>query len=307
MTVQAQGEAIRAFSVVASAVLGLLVGSFLNVVAYRTPRGMSLVRPGSACPTCGRAIRSYDNLPVVSWIMLRGRCRHCKSAISIRYPLVEAATGASFALLGAWFTFAGHLRANAAAGATPTGQGPAASLLALLGMCAIAATLISMVAISTQGDRAPWTVPVTGTLIGLALTGAAAALYNSALLPVQGPAGSQAEIAWAVPAGLLQGWIAPIAGASVGALLWLLASAVFGWSRLGDSSEMGGLLPGGVLLALAGPLGTGIGAGTMILVAAAATLAARGRAEHQLAGSALAIAAGCASALIVAALHPGRW
>ena len=87
--------------IVYSAVLGLVVGSFLNVVVYRVPRGLSIVRPRSACPTCQHPIADRDNIPVVSWLALRGRCRHCNSAISARYPLVEASTAALFALV-AW-------------------------------------------------------------------------------------------------------------------------------------------------------------------------------------------------------------
>jgi leader peptidase (prepilin peptidase)/N-methyltransferase len=78
--------------------LGLAVGSFLNVVIYRLPRHESLVRPGSHCPSCGTPIRAYDNIPIVSWLILRGKCRNCHSRISARYVLVEAITGASFVL-----------------------------------------------------------------------------------------------------------------------------------------------------------------------------------------------------------------
>jgi leader peptidase (prepilin peptidase) / N-methyltransferase len=76
---------------------GLCLGSFLNVVAYRLPAGMSLVTPPSACPGCGVAIRPYDNVPVVSWLILGGHCRSCDTSISARYPLTEAVTGALFA------------------------------------------------------------------------------------------------------------------------------------------------------------------------------------------------------------------
>lgn len=93
---------LRAFVVLASAVVGLLVGSFLNVVVWRVPRGESIVSPPSACPRCGHPIRAYDNIPVASWFVLRGRCRDCGEPISRRYPLVEAATGVLFAL-AAWF------------------------------------------------------------------------------------------------------------------------------------------------------------------------------------------------------------
>lgn len=80
-------------------VLGLAVGSFLNVVVWRVPRGESVVRPASACPRCGHVIRSRDNVPVLSWLLLRGRCRDCGEPISIRYPLVEGVTGVVFAVL----------------------------------------------------------------------------------------------------------------------------------------------------------------------------------------------------------------
>jgi leader peptidase (prepilin peptidase)/N-methyltransferase len=87
--------------VTAGGVIGLLAGSFINVVAYRVPRGLSVIRPRSACPGCGHEIRSRDNVPVVSWLLLRGRCRDCGSAIAVRYPLVEAGTAAVLAAL-AW-------------------------------------------------------------------------------------------------------------------------------------------------------------------------------------------------------------
>ena len=82
------------------AVLGLLVGSFLNVVIWRVPRNESVIRPRSRCPQCGHEIRGRDNIPVVSWLLLRGRCRDCKTPISARYPLVELTTGVLFGLLG---------------------------------------------------------------------------------------------------------------------------------------------------------------------------------------------------------------
>lgn len=84
-----------------AALLGLLVGSFLNVVIYRVPRGESVVHPRSRCPGCGYELTWYDNVPVLSWLLLRGRCRRCRAPISARYPLVEALTAVVFGLL-AW-------------------------------------------------------------------------------------------------------------------------------------------------------------------------------------------------------------
>ena len=78
---------------VVAAVLGLCVGSFLNVVIWRLPRRESLSRPASHCPGCDTPLRSVDNIPVLSWLMLRGRCRTCSMRIAVRYPVVEAATG----------------------------------------------------------------------------------------------------------------------------------------------------------------------------------------------------------------------
>src|SRR3954470_1961092 len=77
------------------------MGSFLNVVAYRLPRGESLVKPRSRCPSCETPIKPYDNIPVISWLLLRGRCRHCGHPISVRYPLVEASTAALYAAVAA--------------------------------------------------------------------------------------------------------------------------------------------------------------------------------------------------------------
>jgi leader peptidase (prepilin peptidase)/N-methyltransferase len=74
------------------AVLGACVGSFLNVVVWRLPRGESLVRPGSHCPRCGKTIRPWENIPLLSWLWLRGRCSGCAQPISVRYPLVELTT-----------------------------------------------------------------------------------------------------------------------------------------------------------------------------------------------------------------------
>ena len=87
---------------VAAGVLGLLIGSFLNVVIVRVPAGRSVVRPRSACMTCEQPIAERDNIPVLSWLLLRGRSRCCDEPISGRYPLVEAGTAVAFAAAAAW-------------------------------------------------------------------------------------------------------------------------------------------------------------------------------------------------------------
>jgi leader peptidase (prepilin peptidase)/N-methyltransferase len=94
---------MNAFPVLAL-VLGLCIGSFLNVVIWRLPRGHSLLHPGSSCPHCQHPIPAYLNIPVVSYLLLRGRCRWCGNQISWRYPLVECLTGGAFALVAVRFS-----------------------------------------------------------------------------------------------------------------------------------------------------------------------------------------------------------
>ena len=94
---------MTAFVAIVCGVLGLAVGSFLNVVIHRVPAKESVVKPRSRCPQCGTELASRDNIPVLSWLLLRGKCRTCGSAISARYPLVELGTSALFAAAGARF------------------------------------------------------------------------------------------------------------------------------------------------------------------------------------------------------------
>ncbi len=98
--------------VVASTLVGLAVGSFLNVVIYRVPIGKSIVTPPSACPVCNTPVAPRDNIPVLSWLLLRGKCRHCQAPISIRYPIVEALTAAAFAITAVRFGASSSLPAE---------------------------------------------------------------------------------------------------------------------------------------------------------------------------------------------------
>ncbi|GAA4924356.1 prepilin peptidase [Actinoplanes utahensis] len=93
------------------ALLGLAIGSFLNVVIHRVPRDESLVAPGSHCPECGNPVRARHNVPVLGWLMLRGRCADCGTRISARYPLVEAGTAILFAAVAARFGWSWELPA----------------------------------------------------------------------------------------------------------------------------------------------------------------------------------------------------
>jgi leader peptidase (prepilin peptidase)/N-methyltransferase len=96
-------EVPAAFLTVVAGALGAIVGSFLNVCIYRLPLGKSIVWPSSACPSCGRELSWYENIPVLSFLVLRARCRTCAAPISVRYPLVEALTAVMFA--AAWWYY----------------------------------------------------------------------------------------------------------------------------------------------------------------------------------------------------------
>lgn len=127
------------------AVFGLLIGSFLNVVIHRVPRKESLVSPGSRCPGCGYALRWYDNIPVVSYAMLGGRCRRCRAPISIRYPLVELTTAIVF--VAHYFVF---------------GWTPLLAVRLLFG-----ASLVALFAIDLEHHLLPDLITLPGILVGL--------------------------------------------------------------------------------------------------------------------------------------------
>jgi leader peptidase (prepilin peptidase) / N-methyltransferase len=197
---------------VVTSVLGLVIGSFLNVVVYRTPRGLSVVQPPSFCPACGTPIRPSDNVPVISWLALGAKCRHCGEPISMRYPAVELATGVLFGLV-AW--------ALGAHWAVP-------------GMCALVATILALAAVELDGLAPPVAVSLIGTALGALLLGAAATADRrwwhlggmliglaaaGACLVVGSRAARRLGVPltfWAlVPTGAVMGWVGPF-GAVVG-------------------------------------------------------------------------------------------
>lgn len=128
-------------------ILGLAIGSFLNVVIYRVPAGRSIVSPASACPTCGSSIRAYDNVPVLSWLVLRGKCRDCAAPISARYPLVEFGTGVFFALVALLFAPA-ILEA-------PSIRGMVSGLLVLVAFLYLAAITVALALIDIDVHKLP--------------------------------------------------------------------------------------------------------------------------------------------------------
>src|SRR5580704_16810679 len=136
-----------AFVIVAAGLIGLLIGSFLNVVVYRIPRGLSVAGPRSFCPTCNRQLTWWENVPVGSWVALRGRCRTCHQPISLRYPLVELGTGDVFALVN--WGWDGTIISAA--------------------YCVLAATMLAVSLIEYDGRRAQLLVAAMGTGIALVI------------------------------------------------------------------------------------------------------------------------------------------
>lgn len=133
---------------VVAGLFGLVVGSFLNVAIHRIPREESVVWPGSRCPACGAEIKATDNVPVLSYLLLRGRCRNCKARISARYPAIEALTGLLFA-----------------ASAYEFGIG-----LALLSALVLICVLIVLAGIDLEHRLLPNVIVVPAALLGLALS-----------------------------------------------------------------------------------------------------------------------------------------
>ena len=162
-------EAARGIVVAWFAIVGGSVGSFLNVIVFRMPAGMSINWPGSHCPRCKHAIRWYDNVPMLAWLWLRGRCRDCGLPISFRYPLVEAVTSGLFVLLLVVEVFGNGqnmpLRTPAAAD-----QPGSYSQLQLLAICllhlGLVSTLLASALMTLDGHRPPRRLFVPLLVIG---------------------------------------------------------------------------------------------------------------------------------------------
>ncbi|WP_336923547.1 prepilin peptidase [Aquipuribacter sp. SD81] len=211
-------------------VLGLAVGSFLNVVAHRVPAGQSVVHPPSACPRCGHRIRPRDNVPVLGWLLLRGRCRDCGEPISGRYPLVEVGTGVAFALV-TWFVLDGL-----------AGERTAAVLPALLYLAAIS---VALGLIDLDVRRLPDAIVLPSYLVLVVLLGVASLVegdwwpFVRALLGGAAGFGFYFLLAFIYPAGMGFGDV-KLAGVLGLVLGW------FGWGAL-LVGVFAGFLVGGVV------------------------------------------------------------
>lgn len=253
-----------ALTTVLVGVLGLLVGSFLNVVIHRVPAGRSVVTPPSACQECGARIRWHDNMPLVSWLVLRGRCRDCGARISARYPLVELGTGVAFALVALGLATDGLLPA-------PARLPDAAQWLVLAAYLAFAAAGIALAIIDVELRRLPTPIIVTaGSIVGVCFAAAAVLRGDLAALLT--------AVVTAVAMGALYLVIALIRPDGMGlgdVRLAVLVGLVTGWvgwpaAALGLLSAflLGALLGIAILLARRGDRRTAIPFGPWMLVGA---------------------------------------
>jgi len=158
---------MNAYFIAAFFIFGLIFGSFLNVCIHRMPRDLSVVKPRSACPSCGKPIAFYDNIPVLSWILLRGKCRHCKARISPRYAVVELLTGIFFVL--AYLASAGLLPGYVASICDLAGR----SIAEPVKLCVFVFLLLGLIFTDAETRLLPDLLTKPGIVIGLLLSLAA--------------------------------------------------------------------------------------------------------------------------------------
>lgn len=200
------------FFLVAYTAMGLLIGSFLNVCIYRIPLKKSVVWPGSSCPKCGKPIKPYDNIPVLSWLILRGKCRFCKNPISAQYPFVELLTGAAFfACARTW------------------GLNPPTFVNTVL-----LALLIVLVFTDYHHQILPNVLTIPGAVVGVALSPLQVFPFYSGVLEVKaaGLLGlDETPVAWP--------WLGALFGALFGGGLLLLVATLYKAVRRRDGLGMG--------------------------------------------------------------------
>lgn len=177
--------------------IGACIGSFLNVVVYRLPAGISLVHPPSRCPKCRNTLKPYDNVPVLGWLWLRGRCRYCKTRISPRYPLIEAATGLLF--VAAWWAF---------------GWG-----WIMLGYWVLFSWLIALSFIDLDTMTLPNSLTQSGLVLGLVFQAALGWLYPTAT--------------GGIPHTLMTGIVGAVVGMWIFTLISVVGAIAFGQAAMG--------------------------------------------------------------------------
>jgi leader peptidase (prepilin peptidase) / N-methyltransferase len=223
---------IAGLTVVLIFAVGAAIGSFLNVVIYRVPAGLSLLHPPSRCPHCLHRLKPYDNVPILGWLWLRGRCRYCRSPIAPRYPMVEAITGCLF-LLVFW-----HITQRSPDFVLPT-----------IGTWVFFSWLLALSLIDLDTMTLPNSLTQSGLVVGLVFQGLIG--WSTA-----GGAGAVGQI--------LTGVLGAVVGIWVFDLITILGSVAFGQTAMGGGdaklAAMMGAWLGWKLLLLAGFLACAIGA-----------------------------------------------
>jgi len=243
--------------------LGLAAGSFANVVIHRVPRRESVVRPGSRCPACGTPVAWRDNLPLVSWLLLRGRCRSCRAPISVRYPLVELAMG----LL--WFVVALRLTAGGLGWAVP-------AYLALAFVCLVLAMIDAATRLLPNRITYPAFPVVAGLLLVASLGLGDLGRFGRALLAATVVGGFFFLLALVSPRGMGLGDVklAPTLGLALGWLSWgAVAVGVFAAFLLGGLAGLGAMLALGLSRKSLLPFGPWLVAGALLGVLAGGEVA----------------------------------
>jgi leader peptidase (prepilin peptidase)/N-methyltransferase len=243
--------------------LGLAAGSFANVVIHRVPRRESVVRPRSRCPVCDTPIAWRDNLPLVSWLLLRGRCRSCRAPIAVRYPLVELAMG----LL--WFAVALRLAAEGLGWAVP-------AYLALAFVCLVLAMIDAATRLLPNRITYPAFPVVAGLLLVASLGLGDLGRFGRALLAAAAVGGCFFLLALVSPRGMGLGDVklAPTLGLALGWLSWgAVAVGVFAAFLLGGLAGLGGMLALGLSRKSLLPFGPWLVAGALLGVLAGGEVA----------------------------------
>jgi leader peptidase (prepilin peptidase)/N-methyltransferase len=217
-------------------VFGSLIGSFLNVVIFRVPAGKSIVKPPSNCPVCGAGIRALDNIPVISWLALRGKCRDCRTKISVRYPLVELGTALFFGLVTLRF-WPGEFASGVE---SPTHR--LAAGLVLIAFLFLAAVSVALALIDIDTHTLPNRIVLPSFLVGVVFLASASASSSDWGALVRAAIGSAilffayAALAFAYPGGMGYGDVklAGVLGLFLGYLGWSqLIVGAFGAFLLG--------------------------------------------------------------------------
>jgi leader peptidase (prepilin peptidase)/N-methyltransferase len=243
--------------------LGLAAGSFANVVIHRVPRRESVVRPGSRCPACGAPVAWRDNVPLLGWLLLRGRCRACRAPIPLRYPLVELAMG----LL--WFAVALRLTGQGLGWAVP-------AYLALAFVCLVLAVIDADTRLLPNRITYPAFPVVAGLLLVASLGLGDLGRLGRGLLAATAVGGFFLVLALASPRGMGLGDVklAPTLGLALGWLSWgTVAVGVFAAFLLGGIAGLAGMVALGLSRKSLLPFGPWLVAGALLGVLAGGELA----------------------------------